>query len=162
MIIPSIRWQIFCILILRTSKDLEKIRLNNFSSRNRMWFLHLFRYSWRQWNHERQMRSLKCRTMGCMSDSLCWLILHAEHAAKQRLEKRGSDLLLIPFQWLQPSRFRQSKMIWLRTHLLHALEWLSIRIQLPKDNPLRGKPHRFTFFSQWVFSPYLVIQFFKH
>ena len=51
-------------------------------------------------------------------------------------------------------------MIWLRTHLLHALEWLSIRIQLPKDNPLRGNPHRFTFFAMSIFTlfGYIIFQ----
>ena len=126
-----------------------------------MWFLPLCRYSWRQWNHERQIRLLKCRTKGCMSDSPCWLTLHAEHAAKQRLEKHGSDSLLIPFQWLQPSRFHQSKMILLRTHLLHALEWLSIRIQLPKDDPLRNHLLRFIFFPQWVFHLICLYNIFK-
>ena len=97
------------------------------------------------------MRLLKYRMKGCMSDLLCWLTLHAEHGVKQRLEKHGSDSLLIPFQWLQSLRSHQSKMIWLKTHLLHALEWLSIRIQLPKVNPLRNHLLRFTFFPQWVF-----------
>ena len=55
MIVLSIRWHVFCILIRRRDIGLESIRLNSFSSHNQKWFPPLYGYFWKQWNHGHQI-----------------------------------------------------------------------------------------------------------
>ena len=52
-------------------------------------------------------------------------------------------------------------MILLRTHLHLALEWLSIRIQLPKDDPLRVTFFDLLFFSNEYFALFVYTIFFE-